>query len=151
MPPANGRNALANHVRSIVLTKPETGQPGNDKSLAQVCLEESFVLSVTVTPGRVVFDMEIVVLPTHEMYSAPAEGERYHYQLGEVVFSSVKSLTWSGQGVPPSTDPLDGSIDFGNIDSMTAEGSTYFLEGDWGRMQISSPVPPVVVLARASE
>ncbi|KQR52385.1 hypothetical protein ASF88_12645 [Leifsonia sp. Leaf336] len=122
-----------------------------DETLAQVYLEDSFVLSITVTPGRVVFDMEVVLLPPHEMYSAPADGERYHYKRGEVVFSSVKSLTWSGQGVPPSTDPVDGSIDFGNIDSMTAEGSTYFLEGDWGRMQISSPVPPEVVLAHASE
>ncbi|WP_431218256.1 hypothetical protein [Leifsonia xyli] len=118
-----------------------------DDALAHVYLEDSFVLSISVTPGRAVFGMEFVVLPGHERYVEPASPNPYHYERGELVFSSVKSLVWSGQGVPPSIDPVDGSEDFGNIDSLVAENSSYLLEGDWGEMQISSQLPPKVMFA----
>ena len=116
--------------------------PEIDSSLAHLYLEDSFVLNITATPGQVVFGMEFVLLPGHELYSPPADGEQYCYRRGSLVFSSVRSISWTGQGVPPAIDPVDGSQDFGNIDSLRPADSAYALGGDWGEMQIISPLVP---------
>jgi hypothetical protein len=42
-------------------------------------LEDTFVLDVRVTPSSVVFEVEVVLLQAHRLYSEPSAGERYCY------------------------------------------------------------------------
>ena len=85
------------------------------------------------------------------LYSPPEHGEAYCYRRGNLTFSQIENLTWEGQGTPPSVDPVDGSLDFGNIDSFHTENSTHHLEGDWGRMTITPALPPEVNMDMLSD
>lgn len=52
------------------------------------------------------------------------------------MFDGVTDLTWTGQlSSRPSRDP-DGSVDYGNIDSLIIEEDHYTVEGGLGTIEL---------------
>ncbi|WGM19814.1 hypothetical protein QEH68_17590 [Paenarthrobacter sp. OM7] len=99
-------------------------------------LEDSWVLGVSSTPGQLVITVEFVLTEEHPSYSPPRPGEQYCYRNGVLVFDGVTDLNWTGQlGSRPSRDP-DGSVDYGNIDSLIIEGNHYTVEGGLGEIDL---------------
>ena len=107
------------------------------EGLSQLVLEESYVLDVEARPGVVRFVVDFVLTDQHPDYRPPPPDETYCFRRGELVFSGVRDVAWSGQGTPPAHD-ASSEIDYGSIDSLRWEPSRYELEGDWGRMEITA-------------
>ncbi|MEV6173289.1 hypothetical protein AB0L99_34415 [Streptomyces sp. NPDC051954] len=110
-----------------------------------VYLEDSFVLDVKATPGRVTFDLDLVLTPGHPAYRSPNPGEQNCYVRATVEFPEVRHLVWAGQGAPPATD-ASGDKDYGAIDSLLWNGDAFHLEGDWGEIQVASALPVIRLL-----
>lgn len=95
-------------------------------------LEDSWVLDINASRGQFVITAEFVLTEEHPSYAPARPGEQYCYRKGVLVFEGVTDLTWTGQlSSRPSRDP-DGSVDYGNIDSLTIEGDRYIVEGGLG-------------------
>lgn len=111
-----------------------------------IYLEDSWVLDIHAGPGRVVFEMELVLKEVHPAYSLPRPGEQFCYQRGKIRFENVESLNWTRQIlVKPAVDAT-GERDFGSIDDFGIEQGAYALEGDFGRLEIASSPPAVDLL-----
>lgn len=105
--------------------------------LAEIVLEESFVLGVEARPGAVVFDIEFVLTPRHPEYAPPSSSERECFRRGTLSFVGVRRLEWNEQGLPPATDAT-GEIDYGHIDSFEWDEARFVLAGDWGRADLEA-------------
>ncbi|WP_209783772.1 hypothetical protein [Paenarthrobacter nicotinovorans] len=89
-------------------------------------------MDINTSRGQLVITAEFVLTEEHTSYAPARPGEQYCYRKGVLVFEGVTDLTWTGQlSSRPSRDP-DGSVDYGNIDSLTIEGDHYTVEGDLG-------------------
>jgi len=110
--------------------------------LRHVYLEDSYVLDIVARPGQVRLALDLVLTPDHEAYRPPEPGEQHCYRRAELVFERVVDLRWRHSGAPPAVDAT-GEPDLGSIDSLTAAGGRYRLEGDWGSMEIESAAPAV--------
>lgn len=123
---------------------------GNYSELAEfhgIFLEDSFVLSINENPGQVEFIMEFVLTRDHPNYRPPKSGEQYCYTPGVLIFQS-QQVRWL-RGSTGSFRDSSGEIDLGNIDSLTLTGpDVFFVEGDWGQIEIVSDLPPVVKLSQ---
>jgi hypothetical protein len=102
--------------------------------LAEIVLEESYVLGITAEPGTVTFDIDFVLTRDHSEYVEPSPSERECFRRGSMRLSGVRRLTWDAQGAPPATDAT-GEQDFGHIDSFEWEDGKFLLHGDWGRLE----------------
>lgn len=110
-----------------------------------VYLEDSWVLDIAVLPGMVTLEVEAVLLESHPAYEQPRPGEAYCYRRGTIRFNGVAAVTWTGQGdVVPAVD-ASGEQDFGSVDAFEVSEGQYVLEGDFGRLEVSSD-PPVLEL-----
>lgn len=105
--------------------------------LRELLLEESYLLGITAVPGKVTFELDLVLTPGHAEYSAPKPGEQYCVRRGVLVFEGVSRLLWSHSGNPPAVD-ASGEVDYGQIDSFEWDDVGALLEGSWGRMEIVS-------------
>ncbi|AZP23510.1 hypothetical protein EJC51_31045 [Streptomyces aquilus] len=108
-----------------------------------VYLEDSFVLGVTATPGRLCLDVDLVLTAHHPAYRPPAPGEQNCYIRARIEFPHVRSLTWTDQGTPPAVD-ASGEADYGGIDALFWDGSAFHLEGDWGSIDVASGPPGII-------
>lgn len=105
-------------------------------------LEDSWVLDITAKPGIVELTVDLVLRELHPDYQPPAPGEQYCYRRGFVRFTGVSSLVWEGQGAPPAVDAT-GEKDLGSIDVLMATDAGYEVEGDFGRIRVTSAAPVV--------
>jgi hypothetical protein len=105
--------------------------------LAEVVLEESFVLGIEARPGVVVFEIDFVLTPRHPDYAPPSSSERECFRPGTLRFVDVRRLVWDEQGRRPATD-ASGEIDYGHIDSFEWDDGRFVLEGDWGRADVAA-------------
>jgi hypothetical protein len=103
--------------------------------LAELILEESFVLAVEATPGSVMFEMDFVLTPQHPQYAPPPASERECFRRGTLRLTGVTQLQWDEQGAAPATDAT-GEKDLGHIDSFQWESKRLVFEGDWGRLAV---------------
>ena len=94
------------------------------------------MLDISASRGQLVITAEFVLTEEHASYAPARAGEQHCYRKGVLVFDGVRDLTWMGQlSSRPSRD-LDGSVDYGNIDSLTVEGDHYTVEGDLGKIDL---------------
>jgi len=107
------------------------------RQLRFLYLEDSYVLDVVAEPGTLVLKVDLVFTEDHPDYRPPAPGDRYAYTRGELKFSGVSRLTWSGQGAQPAVD-ASGERDYGCVDSLEFEGSRYRIEGDFGIIDLEA-------------
>jgi hypothetical protein len=104
--------------------------------LEDIVLEESYVLGITATPGRLVFEVDFVLTPNHPLYRPRSAGTFACFRRGEFRFETVKSLQWTDQGAPPARDAT-GEIDYGHIEGFEWKPGCYRLEGSWGFMEVA--------------
>lgn len=115
------------------------------EALNGIYLEDSYVLGISASRGLLTIEGEFVLTEEHPYFTADHPGESYCYRRGIMVFEGVTSLIWTEQlEAAPSKDP-DGSIDYGNIDSLTVEGNNYLLEGDLGKIDLHAGSVRMVV------
>lgn len=115
-------------------------------SIADLYLEESYVLDIVESASELVFVLEAVLTSSHPGYGTPAAGERYCYRDGVLVFAEVDRVEWAERSFRRSED-ASGTTDLGNIDSLSSEDGVYSVEGDWGAVRIWSGFDPVFRIA----
>ncbi|MEO7078094.1 MAG: hypothetical protein ABIY38_04315 [Rhodococcus sp. (in: high G+C Gram-positive bacteria)] len=109
--------------------------------LEGVYLEDSYVLSILETPGRFVFVLDAVLTPEHSQYRPPRPGEQYCYEQAHLDFEEVTAICWLRMVFSESRDAT-GSVDLGNIDTLTSNGNRYTITGDWGEVEVLSSKRP---------
>lgn len=109
--------------------------------LSDLYLEDSYVLDIAESAGRLTFSMSAVLTPEHPAYRDPLPGEQYCYADGALVFSGVTHTDWLERSTQRYVDAT-GETDLGNIDSLTSADGTYEVAGDWGRVRIRCAGPP---------
>ncbi|MFG2600537.1 hypothetical protein [Streptomyces sp. NPDC048462] len=63
-----------------------------------------------------------------------------------MVFSSVRALHWTGQGVVKAAIDASGSADHGSIDALTElDEDSYKILGDWGEIIVQSKAPSMTI------
>jgi len=112
--------------------------------LAEIVLEESFVLGVSARPGEVTFDVEFVLTRDHSAYAPPPSSERECFRRGTLRLVGVERLVWEGQGARPAID-ASGELDFGHLDSFEWKDGRYVLMGDWGSIEATAGAIEVVL------
>lgn len=110
--------------------------------LAGVYLEDSYVLEISESPGRLVFTLDAVLTPESSAYRAPRSGEQYCYAGARLVFPDVDRIEWIDRSEHQFSDAA-GDKDLGNIDVLTFSGDSIVVEGDWGRLRIHGSTPYV--------
>lgn len=110
-------------------------------------LEDSYVLAIHLSGYELAFDLEVVLLSDHPEYAAPKPGEQQYYRLGRLSFARPREIRFDRPtALRPTVDP-DGSIDLGNVDSLTrSEDGRFAITGDWGSIEVRSE-PSVIALA----
>ena len=108
-----------------------------------VYLENSFVLDVVVTPAKVSFVVEVVLLESHPDYQPPLSGEQYSYGAFRISFCSVTSVSWSGQGRLAAVDS-SGEKDYGGFDEFSPANGSWLIAGDWGEIAITCESSPTI-------
>lgn len=110
--------------------------------LAEIYLEDSWVLSVTPTEHGVVFRLDAVLTPDHHRYQPPGPGEQHCYRRARLTVASTKRLKLHRSDTPAATD-ASGELDFGNIDVFTTvdwDGEVAWeMSGDWGELLTVEP------------
>ena len=106
------------------------------EALANLYLEDSYVLDISEEDNSIRFDMEFVLTEKHKLYHPPKEKEQYCYKRGQLEFLSTSSSTiLQLSNNLPSID-ANGEKDIGNIDYFVGLNDKYFLEGDWGSLDV---------------
>jgi len=110
------------------------------KDLAEfqgIDLNDSFVLNWSHEKHEVVFGLEVSVWPESKYYQAPKNNEYTCYRKAILRFSGVSSCVGllTVNEVKPTIDP-DGSIDFGNIDTLSKIQDIFNLIGEFGDVTI---------------
>jgi hypothetical protein len=112
----------------------------NFPGLTGVFLEDSYVLGISESEGKVAFRLDAVLTPEHAGYHPPNPGEQYCYANGDLVFPDVTGVVWEKRSSTHYTD-ASGEEDLGNIDILKVDGDAFAVEGDWGSVRISSAQP----------
>ena len=106
-------------------------------------LEDSWVLDVSESEAELRFELEAVLTEAHPNWSPPKEGEQYAYRRVGLVFPQPNRVHWLDKTMRPNSY-LDGTVDYGNIDTFVWGPGQYELSGSWGHVQIESEPPTVV-------
>lgn len=102
--------------------------------LEHVYLEDSFVLAMDETFGKIEFVLDAVLIETHPVYSPPRSGEQYCLLKSKLAFQICGDALWHCKEFRAYTD-ANGEIDYGNIDTFSIMGDEMRLVGDWGDVQ----------------
>lgn len=108
--------------------------------LADIYLEDSYVLEIVEDPEQLTFKLDAVLTPNNPSYQRPRPGEQYCYRTGRLVFPDAVCVAWLEQTGQRFTDAI-GEHDLGNVDALTRDGKFFLVEGDWGRVRIQSSEP----------
>lgn len=100
-------------------------------------LNDSFVLNWAHENDQLLFELEASIWPESEHYSKPKDGEYTCYRKATLIFENVKNIKGlkSVESVASTTD-LDGTTDYGNIDTFSQSDSGFHLSGDFGSVNI---------------
>jgi hypothetical protein len=83
-----------------------------------------------------------------ELCEAPPSGTFECYIRGSLGFAGVTELEWVEQGTPPAVD-ASGGVDYGHIDSMSRDGTSFELDGGWGRMRLCAETAMITLVGKA--
>jgi hypothetical protein len=113
-----------------------------------IYLEDSWILGIRAEPGSVFLDLDVVLNESHPAYAPPMPGEQYCYRRGAIRFEHVDSLTWTRQTMVVPAIDASGEPDFGSIDEFEIGQGQYTIEGDFGRLEITSSRPTIELTRR---
>jgi len=108
--------------------------------LAEVYLEDSYVLAIEEAPGRVTFRLEAVLTPEHPAYREPPAGRHHCYATGDLIFADATHVEWVRRSDHRFTD-ASGDTDLGNVDVVRIDGNGIVVEGDWGELHLTGTQP----------
>lgn len=101
-------------------------------------LNDSFVLDWNYENNCLRLELDASIWPESKYYVEPKLNEYTCYR--KAILQFVNTVAVSGlkpkSAVMSSTDP-DGSIDYGNIDTLQVADSEFELTGDFGNIKIS--------------
>ncbi|PSK98286.1 hypothetical protein CLV30_12072 [Haloactinopolyspora alba] len=119
-------------------------------ALADVYLEDSFVLEIVEEAGALRFTIEAVLTERHPDYRPPGPDEQYCYADAHLMFTSTTAIEWISRAAVSFTD-ASGETDLGNIDEMVRVDDHWRISGDWGEVNVYTPDPPELhILAAGS-
>ncbi|MCA2219118.1 hypothetical protein [Jidongwangia harbinensis] len=111
-------------------------------SLANVILEDSWILSVDASLTELTFRVDLVLAPLHPSYRQPATGQTRCYRTGTLVVVSESAVILRLSSLPPAVDAA-GEVDYGHIDTFAPVGgldnAVWALTGDWGEVLVRKP------------
>src|SRR5438309_409967 len=84
--------------------------------LANVYLEDSFVLGIDQKPGALSFQLEAALTPSHPRYHEPKPDEQHCYADATLTIGGATRIGWVTRSSQTSRDAT-GEEDLGNIDS----------------------------------
>jgi len=101
-------------------------------------LNDSFILNWNCSDNRLSFAVDASIWPESEYYTKPKKGEYTCYRKATLEFIGINKVSGlvSIESAQSTTDP-DGSIDYGNIDSLEESDGSFHLSGDFGTVNIS--------------
>ena len=105
-----------------------------------VYLEDSYVLAIEESAGRVTFRLDAVLTPEHPAYRDPPAGQHHWYATGDLVFPEATSVHWVRRSTLRYTD-ASGDTDLGNVDVCRVDGDVLVVQGDWGEVHLTSALP----------
>ena len=111
--------------------------------LQDVYLEDSWILSINATPGRLEMVLDVVLRESHPDYRDPLPGEQYCYKRGSLVFSTVRELHWTAQGKARSTTDANGERDYGSLEVLQFDDTLWSMDGDFGEISVISMPPRI--------
>ncbi|WP_066043800.1 hypothetical protein [Herbiconiux solani] len=106
-------------------------------TLKDYALEESWVLGIEVKPGVVELIVDLCFAATHPELRPLRDGEWTYFRRGVIRFAGVTAVTWRNMGRPAATD-ASGAKDWGHIDSLEWDETSFTLEGDFGAMCLTA-------------
>jgi hypothetical protein len=110
--------------------------------LADIVLEESWVLHVDASLRRLSVTLDLVLTPDHREYSPPRTNETYCYRRGTLTVDSDTAVLARRSTCPPAVDAT-GEADYGHIDRFTQAtdiaDNVWELSGEWGEALIRQP------------
>jgi len=102
------------------------------------------VLEVAPSAGLVAFRIETVLLPGHEAFAHPRQGEMYCFRSWWLTIAS-EHLTADLSGAPPAVDATRAR-DLGHIDRFEQiENGVWALDGEWGTAMAVTPSVDLVL------
>lgn len=115
------------------------------KGFEFVYLEDSYVLDIFENKEErsITFSMDLILVKNHPLFTFIKQGEHYCYKKANIVFTEVESVSWIEKNIQPIVD-VDGTIDFGNIDTFIVLTTGYQLCGEWGEVIINSKAVPTI-------
>jgi hypothetical protein len=120
-----------------------TGTYTDLPDLADVYLEDSFVLEVRESSDSVALRLDLVLTQDHPRYRDPLPGEQYCYVPATLTFATASKIDWIDRSSAQFRD-ANGEVDMGNIDFFQVEEGAFHLGGDWGEVRIFSAAPPTL-------
>lgn len=118
--------------------------------VADFMLEESYVVAIEATPGGLRLTLDLALRPSHPNFQPPPPDEYLCYRRGDLVFSGVRRLAWTGQGLPPAVDS-SGEPDYDQMDVLEWDGTFFVLEGLWGRIEVTAEELAVVLTGESDQ
>jgi len=103
-----------------------------------VDLNDSFILNWFHAQGSFFIELEASLWPESKYYSAPVNDEYTCYKKASISFQNIQSIEGLTpvNAVTPTID-IDGSADYGNIDSLTSSSSKFYVSGNFGNVVIN--------------
>ena len=101
-------------------------------------LHDSFVLDWSYKNDFLCFELEASIWPESKYYAEPKPNEYTCYRKAKLQFTNTVSVSGlkPKSAVMASPDP-DGSIDYGNIDTLQVVGGGSELTGNFGNVKIT--------------
>ncbi|WP_330149770.1 hypothetical protein [Shewanella xiamenensis] len=101
-------------------------------------LNDSFVLDWSYENNRLCFELEASIWAESKYYVEPKLNEYTCYRKATLQFVNTVSVTGlKTKSAVMSSIELDGSIDYGNIDTLQVVDGGFELTGDFGHIKIS--------------
>lgn len=104
------------------------------RSLAGLCLQYSFVISIVESPGSLSNRFKAIFTPHHDKHRSPKPGEQYCYSLAESIFDKVTRV--HGPKNVLEVRRWVGRVDLDKIGTLTREEARYAASGEWGSIEI---------------
>lgn len=120
---------------------PESDDYTKIPDLAAIYLEDSWLLAIHETADSIVFLLDAVLLETHPAFTTPQPDEQYCYRHGQLLFTHHSGAEWITRTNDIAHDAT-GKPDHGNIDIFRKTTGGYYLEGQFGKVQITTDSSP---------
>lgn len=114
------------------------------EAIANVSLEDSYVLGVAVTQGLVAVDLDAVLLESHPQYSPPLPREAFCFRRGQLLFTGTESVEWKMATARPAVD-ASGEVDWGGVDQFELTQKGFAIAGDFGQLLVAGGAVDLVL------